>query len=105
MMMNNPLFKKHPVKLSLASLFGVGFLPAGGTWGSLVALLVAPLLLHLPLLTLAFVALSFVLGVYAIPALIKNQPNKDPGYVVIDEFMGQLLVFAFLPYDFTNPVM
>ena len=99
-----PLFKKEPLKLSIASLAGLGFLPASGTWGSLAGLLVAPLLGFIPVLTLFMVIVSFFLGIWAIPALIKNQTNKDPGYVVIDEFMGQLAVFAFLPMGFANPL-
>lgn len=98
------IFKKHPFKLICATVLGVGFLPASGTWGSLVGVLLAPLLLYFPLLTLFAVVLSFILGIWVIPALIRDQTNKDPGYVVIDELMGQLLVFVFLPYALTNPV-
>ena len=98
------IFKKHPFNFACASLFGVGLLPASGTWGSLVALLIAPFLIHSPLLIWTAVIVSFFLGVAVIPALIKNQTNKDPGYVVIDELMGQLVVFAFLPYSFANPL-
>ena len=99
-----PQFKQHPFKLLSASVLGVGFLPASGTWGSLVALLILPLLMWCPFLTGIFVVLLFALGVWSIPALIKNQPNKDPSYVVIDELMGQLAVFAFIPNDFINPL-
>jgi phosphatidylglycerophosphatase A len=104
-MMKHPLFKKHPVQLLSVSLAGVGFLPASGTWGSLVAVLIAPFLVFCPLLIWGAVVLSFILGVWAIPSLIKDQKDKDPGFVVIDELAGQLLVFAFSPYDMLNPIM
>ena len=103
-LIKNPLFKKHPVKLSLVSLFGIGFLPASGTWGSLFAVLMVPFLMFCPIIIWPMVILSFALGVWAIPSLIKNQKDKDPGFVIIDELMGQLLVFAFLPYDMLNPI-
>lgn len=96
--------KKHPINLLVASVLGVGFLPASGTWGALVALLISPFLMYFPLALSVCAVLSFFLGIWAIPALIKNQPDKDPGYVVIDEFMGQLVVFAFLPHSFANAV-
>ena len=98
------IIKRHPFKLLCATVFGVGFLPAGGTWGALVGVLLAPLMLYFPLMTLLAVILAFILGIWSIPVLIKDQTNKDPGYVVIDELMGQLLVFVFLPYVLTNPV-
>ena len=98
------LSENHPFKLGIASVFGVGFLPASGTWGSFVGMLLAPLLKLVPFLTTTMVILSFCLGIWCIPALIKDQKDKDPGFVVIDELMGQLIVFAFLPYDFANPV-
>lgn len=101
---NHPLFKKHPFSLSIASVLGIGFLPAGGTWGSLAGILVLPLLVPFPLLTICVVILSFLAGIWTIPNLIKGKSDKDPGYVVIDEFMGQLVVFALLPYTFINPL-
>ncbi len=97
-------FKQNPYKLLAASVLGIGFMPASGTWGSLVALLLAPLLMFFPGLTALVVILSFIAGICVIPALIKNQPNKDPSYIVIDEFMGQLSVLVLLPYDFINPI-
>lgn len=94
----------HQLKLLVASILGIGFLPASGTWGSLVALSFAPIICGCPFLTLGLVAFSFILGIWAIPALIKGQSDKDPKFVIIDEFMGQLVVFAFLPNDFANPL-
>lgn len=101
----SPLAKKYPVRLCCASLGGIGFLPAGGTWGSVVALLIAPFLLYCPFLIWGILILSFICGVWAIPKLIQNQSNKDPGYVIIDELLGLLLVYALIPYSFLNPLM
>lgn len=104
-LVKHPLFKKQPIQMSVVSLFGAGFLPASGTWGSLLAVLVAPLLVFCPFMIWGAFILSFVLGVWAIPTLIKNQKDKDPGFVIIDEFMAQLLVFALIPYDMLNPII
>ena len=81
----------------------IGYLPASGTWGSLVALPFAWFMagsLGLPCLVL----LSFVAGVFMIQPLIENETEKDPSFVIIDEFMGQLLVFSFLPKDMFTPI-
>lgn len=40
--------------------------------------------------------ISFVLGVLSIDALTKDEEEKDPGKVVIDEVAGQLLTFIFV---------
>ena len=40
--------------------------------------------------------ISFVLGVLSIDALTKDEEEKDPGKVVIDEVAGQLLTFTFV---------
>ena len=69
----------------IATYFGLGLSPkAPGTVGSLGTL---------PLVAAAAFA-AFFIGVWATHQLIKNQVNKDPSMVVIDEVAGQSLTFA-----------
>jgi len=78
----------------VASLGGVGHLrPAPGSWGSAVVLPCA-LLGPLPCLVLAIVA--FGVGLWALHRMPAEAAN-DPGWVVIDEAVGQLLALAALP--------
>lgn len=93
----------HKICKLIASIGPIGNLPASGTWGSVVALPFAWLLAGtwgIPCL----VVISFVLGVLTIQPLIKGKDEKDPGFVVIDEFMGQLVVFSFLPKESLTPI-
>lgn len=82
----------------VATVFGVGYLPAApGTWGSLVALPVAAVIVMLGgtwLLALA-IAVAFVAGVWASGRFATLTGVKDPGSAVIDEVAAQWL--ALLP--------
>ena len=78
----------------IASGFGSGLLrPAPGTIGSFVALLLGAAMLWWwpPLLPVA-AALFYVLGLWAVAAC---DAVDDPGWVVVDEFVGQWI--AMLP--------
>lgn len=83
------------------SFFGAGFLrPASGTWGSLAAL-PAAWVLHLSggpfLLACAAVALYFA-GVAATKAETARGDDHDPGWIVVDEVVGQWI--ALLPVSY-----
>lgn len=91
----------HKISKFIASLGPVGYLPASGTWGSLVALPFAWILSGSIFLSLLCV-LSFVIGVITIRPLIEGKEEKDPSFVIIDEFMGQLAVFCLIPKDCMN---
>lgn len=101
---------------------GVGYLPlAPGTWGSLVGVAVYLLvwlaeahfgiyLLHKSwnaeqitawihaVNIIIFLAFCLV-GIWASGRATKLFQDKDPQKVVVDEVMGQLLVFMFIPFD------
>ncbi len=86
------------LKLCLATLFGLGFLPvAPGTWGSLGALALFFLFEHffahfvLIILFVLFLFISFPLSAFGAQYL----DDPDPGAVVIDELIG--LWFVLLP--------
>ena len=85
--------------LELATLGPVGRMPqAPGTWGSAVALLLAPwLFLPLPLAGRILVLAGILaLGTWAATRAEAVLGSTDPGCVVIDELLGQWT--AFLPF-------
>ena len=85
----------------IASGFGSGLLrPAPGTIGSFVALLLGAAMLWWwpPLLPVA-AALFYVLGLWAVAAC---DAVDDPGWVVVDEFVGQWI--AMLPLTMVSPL-
>ena len=89
----------------VATFFYVGYLrPAPGTWGSLVALIIAygivqyTGVLGLPIATI----LAFGIGWIAITAQISKTKIHDPSEIVIDEVVGQwvaVLPLAIWPLD------
>jgi phosphatidylglycerophosphatase A len=84
----------------IATGFGVGLAPvAPGTVGSAVALLPYWLWLRdLPIAGyLVVVALVFVLGVVASRIVVARTGAQDPGFIVVDEFVGQWLALTFAP--------
>lgn len=74
------------------SFLGAGWLkPAPGTWGSLAAL-PAALVLHIiggPALLIIATLVIFFLGTRAVAAEINGAEDHDPGWIVIDEVVGQ----------------
>ncbi|MDO5386282.1 MAG: phosphatidylglycerophosphatase A [Pseudomonadota bacterium] len=85
-----------------ATWFGLGFSPkASGTFGSLGALPLVWVLAFYASLPIMFAvaAVLFFAGVWATHQIIKQQENKDPSLVVIDEVVGQMLSFSLVwPY-------
>lgn len=80
--------------LCLATLGPIGRLPAApGTFGSAVAVVLAPfVLLPLPLpWRVALLAALFYVGALAAGRAERLFGQKDPGQVVIDEVLGQWL--------------
>ena len=83
--------------LLVATMGGVGRLkPAPGTWGSLVVL-PAALLGPMPALLLAI--LVTLIGFYAVRHVLRETPDQDPGWIVVDEAAGMLLALAGLSVD------
>ena len=109
--------------LSLAiTTFGVGYLPlAPGTWGSMVGVAIYLLFRWIEAnLTMNWSAKGFtdaqitawvhvgnlliflpfcLLGIWAANRGTKLFKHKDPSQAVVDEVMGQLIVFLFVPFD------
>lgn len=83
----------------IATYFGLGLSPkAPGTMGSLGTLPLAFILAYYTGIYGILIAaiICFVVGTIATDVLIRNQEEKDPGKVVIDEVVGQLLAFTFV---------
>ena len=64
-----------------------------GTIGSFVTIIILYCLFHIinlsPILFLFFLILIFIYSFYAVSSHIENNENKDPGEIIIDEFIGQ----------------
>jgi phosphatidylglycerophosphatase A len=84
----------------LVTMFGLGkikFMP--GTFGSLATTIILFYLFHslnissnIILIGLMFI---FIYSFYAVSMHTKNSKNKDPGEIVIDEFLGQSIPIYF----------
>ena len=76
------------------TMFGIGKIKfAPGTFGSLVTTIILFYLFHLlnisSTIILIVLIIIFIYSFYAVSTHIKNIKNKDPGEIVIDEFLGQ----------------
>jgi phosphatidylglycerophosphatase A len=86
----------------LATWFGTGLLPiAPGTWGSLVALLLAwAMRSYFGIGGLAAATvIAFAIGWWAAATVARTSASDDPGAVVIDEVAAQWLVLLPAPLD------
>lgn len=102
--------------------FGVGFIPlAPGTWGSAVGVLIyllfarigidssayflsngwldAQITAWLHVFNLTVFLLFCLVGIWASGRATRVFRDKDPQKVVVDEVIGQLIVFLFVPFD------
>ncbi len=83
----------------LATFFGVGYFPfAPGTLASALVVLLYKYLLHKlnwPIYLLVFI-LFFILGIFVSDVYSRMVKKEDPRPVVIDEAVGQFLVFFLL---------
>ena len=76
------------------TMFGLGKVPKiPGTFGSLATVVVLYLFFHIfnisPNIILIGLIIIFIYSFSAVASHIKNNENKDPKEVVIDEFIGQ----------------
>ena len=79
--------------------FGTGLVPkAPGTAGSLLALVIFVPILQLPLpAQLGIIVTALVLGIWVSGRVAEELALKDPGGIVIDEFVGMWITLLFLP--------
>ena len=85
--------------LIIATYFGLGLSPkAPGTVGSIGTIPLAFVLAYffgIYGIIVAAIPIA-IIGIYATDVLIRDQEEKDPGKVVVDEVVGQLLAFVFV---------
>ena len=89
-------------------MFGLGkirFIP--GTLGSLVTVIILYFFFNILNISsniiLIFLLLVFFYSFYAISNYIENNENKDPGEIIIDEFLGQSIpIFMYEIYHGTT---
>jgi len=78
---------------NLFTLFGIGKLPASGTFGSFFTLLIY-FILQKYFNNLTIIILLIFVTLYSLIFLnktIKNSKQKDPKEIVIDEYIGQMI--------------
>ena len=102
--------QRHKTGWIIATWFGSGLLPkAPGTWGSLAALPIAYLISAFTgahVLITGIISL-FCIGIWASNKVEESTQKKDPGFIVVDEVVGQWIALLPLPflYDFFTPYL
>ena len=90
--------KRPIVALSIATVFGVGYVPfAPGTFGSAVGLVIWALLPSSPAVHAAAILVMFAVGAWCGTVAERHYGGTDPGPMVIDEVMGMLLTLFMHP--------
>ena len=95
----------------LSTFFYIGYLrPAPGTWGSLVAIIIAYITVkHTGYLGLSFaILLAVVIGWITITLEASSTGRHDPSEIVIDEVVGQwisVLPLAIWPIIHSKPLL
>lgn len=94
----SPDRQASPLARVIGTWFGCGYAPfAPGTFGSLGALVVAPVWIRSgwhPLLLLALTLVFLVPAVWAAEHVARAAGRKDPGMVVVDEVLGTWVALA-----------
>jgi len=78
----------------LVTMFGLGkikFMP--GTFGSIATTIILYCLFHVYNISIIIISIGLIIiffySFYAVSSHIKDNENKDPSEIVIDEFLGQ----------------
>ncbi len=92
----------------IATWFGSGLLPiAPGTWGSLAAFPFAYIIAvnSGPYVLIIGTVILFFIGKQASDNVEKSAQKKDPGFIVVDEVVGQWIALLPLPflYNYLGP--
>ena len=85
--------KFNSIFVTMFSLGRIGFLP--GTFGSLATVIFLFVCFHILNISsniiLIILVITFAYSFIAIKNYTKNNENKDPGEIIIDEFIGQAI--------------
>ena len=100
--------QRHIFCWIVSTWFGSGLLPkVPGTWGSLVAIPFAYIISVYtgPYALLSGIIALFFIGIWTSDKVEKSVQTKDPGFIVVDEVVGQWIALLPLPflYSFLNP--
>ena len=96
---------------AVATFFGAGYLkPGPGTWGSVAATLLwlgvvfglHPSRQSLLIALLAAIVVAIAVGVPAATFVERESGSTDPGFVVIDEVIGQWIALLGCPGDWVH---
>lgn len=104
-MENHP---SHSLYHWVAAGFGSGWLPkAPGTWGSLAALPVGYGLLQAGglLLLCVITLLTLIVGCWVCSVVLPQLEDEDPGWIVVDEWVGQWVTLAMVVWLFEMSVV
>ena len=76
------------------TMFGLGKIPKiPGTFGSLATVIILYILFHISNLSSNLILIGliiiFIFSFFAVSSYIKDNENKDPKEIIIDEFIGQ----------------
>ena len=82
------------LNMLFVTMFGLGKIPKiPGTFGSLATVIILYIFFHIlnlsSIIILIFIIIVFIYSFSAISAYTKDNENKDPKEVIIDEFIGQ----------------
>ena len=82
------------INILFVTMFGLGKLPKiPGTFGSLATIIILYFFFHVLNLSPNFILIGlifiFVFSFFAVATYIKDNENKDPKEIIIDEFIGQ----------------
>jgi len=114
---DTPFQNQDPTKgwaWRVATFFGVGYLkPGPGTYGSIAAVLLwaavgvlrHPLPQVMLIVLLVWIALTIAAGVPAATIVERESGRTDPGFVVIDEVIGQWIALLFCPIDWPHALI
>lgn len=96
----------NKINYLFVTLFGLGTLTKiPGSIASLTTIIILFFVIHVLTisvdLVLFFVFLVFFLGLFSINSYIKNNKDKDPKEIVIDEFVGQSIPICL--YEIAHP--
>ncbi|HEY1806245.1 MAG TPA: phosphatidylglycerophosphatase A [Terracidiphilus sp.] len=99
---------------TVATFFGAGYLkPGPGTYGSIAAVLLwaaVGVIRHPPLAAMliglsVWIVLAIAVGVPAATIVERESGRTDPGFVVIDEVIGQWIALLWCPFDWRHAII
>ena len=94
--------KHFNLSAMIATSFGIGRMPVmPGTWGSLATLPLAWGISYYfgSIYIIIISIILFFIGILVSNLYLREFGGEDPGPIVIDEVVGQLLTIAFVPLD------